>query len=284
VSTIFRYALSRSRGAILGWGIGLFLLGLLLMPLYDTIAQQQEGLLRLVKDYPAEIGALFGDLNKIGTPEGYLNIEFFSYMPLVLGIFAIGAGSGLLAADEEDGRLDLLLAHPISRTSLFFGRLLAFVASSVAILILAWLGLCIPSLSSKLFDLGFGAMLLPFVSLLCELLLFGVLALFLSMILPSRRASSLISGAVLVGSFFITGLSRLNDTLEAAARFSPLTYYQGGEAVKGLNMAWLAGLLGSAVVFIVLAWWRFRRRDIRVSGESGWQLRDMLHIPRPRGA
>ncbi|MBN1483531.1 MAG: ABC transporter permease subunit [Chloroflexia bacterium] len=271
MATVFRYTLRRFRGQILGWGIALALLGLLIVSVYDSIAAQQEQLEELIDIYPAEFTAFLGDMSTFATPEGFLSLEFFSYMPLILGIFAVLAGSGLLAGDEEQGTLDLIMAHPISRTALFSGRLLAFVLATVAILAIAWLGLVLP-MNWSLLEIGWGKIWLPLLSLLAELLLFGTLALLLSMLLPSRRLASMTAGLLLVASFFITGLAQLNQDLEPFAKLSPLNYYQTQEAFQGLNGAWFAGLLGAAVVFAVLAWWCFQRRDIRVGGEGGWRL------------
>ena len=100
------------------------------------------------------------------------------------------------------------------------------------------------------------------------------------MLLPSRRASNLLTGVLLVGSFFITSLSNLSESLEPVAKFSPLTYYQGGEAIHGLNLTWLAALLGFACLFLLLAWWRFQARDIRVSGEGSWPFADRIRARR----
>ncbi len=80
------------------------------------------------------------------------------------------------------------------------------------------------------------------------------------------------AGLALVTSYFITSLARLNPSLETIADASPLNYYQSGQAILGLNIAWLSGLLASAVLFAALAWWLFERRDIRVGGEGGWRL------------
>ncbi len=280
MATIFRYTLRRFRGQILGWGIALALLGVLLVSMYDMIAAEQDQLEDLLKLYPQEFTAFFGDFSAFGTPEGFLAVEFFSYMPLILGIFAVLMGSGLLVSDEESGQLDLIMAHPIGRTALFLGRLLAFVAATVAILAIAWLGLVVPMNWSSM-DLGWGRLWLPMLSLLAELLLFGMMALFLSMVLPSRRLAATTAGLLLVASFFITGLAKINQDLEPVAKLSPLNYHQAQEAFQGLNGTWLAGLLGSAVVFAALAWWRFQRRDIRVGGEGGWRLPS---LPFRRGA
>ena len=267
--TIFRYTLRRFRGQILGWGIALALLGVLLVSMYDSIAAEQEQFQELLKIYPPELTAFLGDISSFATPEGFVSLEFFSFMPLVLGIFAVLTGSGLLVSDEENGRLDLIMAHPVSRMALFMGRLLALVAATVAILAVCWLGLVIPMNWSSM-DIGWGRMWLPLLSLLAELLLFGTMSLFLSMVLPSRRLAATTAGLLLVASFFITGLAKINEDLETIAKLSPLNYYQAQDAFQGLNGVWLAGLLGSAVVFAALAWWRFQRRDIRVGGEGGW--------------
>lgn len=270
MTTIFRYTLSRFRGQILGWGIAILLLGLMLMWFYPSIAEQQETLEQLLEIYPAELSAFFGDLSAMATPEGFLSVEYFSYMPLILGIFALLMGSGLLASDEENGTLDLVLAHPVSRTALFLGRLIAFVVATLAILAISWLGLVIGTVWTSPAP-GWGEMALPFLSLLAILLLFGALALLLSMLLPSRRLAAMTAGLVLVASFFITGLAHISEELETIAKFSPLNYYQSGEAMNGLNHQWFWGLVAFAVLFALLAWWRFQARDIRVGGEGGWQ-------------
>lgn len=269
--TIFRYTLRRFRGQILGWGIALALLGMLLISMYDSFAAEQEQFEDLLEIYPSEITAFLGDITTMATPEGWVSLEFFSYMPLILGIFGVLMGSGLLVSDEESGTLDLIMAHPVSRTALFLGRLLAFVTATVAILTIAWLGLIVPMTWSSM-DLGWGRLWLPMLSLLAVLLLFGTISLLLSMLLPSRRLAATTAGLLLVASFFITGLAKLNEDLETIAKFSPLNYYQSGEAMSGLNLQWFWGLVAFAVLFALLAWWRFLRRDIRVGGEGGWRL------------
>jgi ABC-type Na+ efflux pump permease subunit len=69
--------------------------------------------------------AFFENMYRITTPVGFIDVYYFSYLHLIIGILAISAGAGLVAADEERGVLDLIMAHPISRTALFLGRWLA---------------------------------------------------------------------------------------------------------------------------------------------------------------
>lgn len=270
---IFRSSFRRLAGQMLGWGVALGLLGLYLMTFYDIVAQQKDSLVELLSGYPPELLALFGEFGEIEamfTPEGFLGIELFEFLPLILGIFALLTGSGLLAADEEKGTLDLLLAYPISRTGLFAGRVLAFVAALAGILGLMWLGLVVGRLWSTI-DLSPAVLARPFYSAGAVILLFGSLGLLLSLLLPSRRAAASISGLALAASFFVTSLARVNPDLEPLTRLSPLTYYQGGDALLGLDAGRLVGLLAVSISFLVVAWWLFERRDIRVAGEGGWR-------------
>jgi hypothetical protein len=100
--TTLRYTLSSLRGQILGWGLGVAALGLLLVPFYDVFMGQQADFLQMIESYPPEFLAFFGgDAASLATTEGYLGMYGFSMLPLIVGIFAVIAGSGLLASDEE---------------------------------------------------------------------------------------------------------------------------------------------------------------------------------------
>ncbi len=279
--TVLRYGLRQFRGQMIGWGIGLALLGLLLMWFYPTIAEQQDLLEQLMEAYPPEFFAFFGGLADFTTAEGFLSVELFSYLPLVLGIFAVLGGSGLLASGEEQGTLDLVLAYPVSRSALFAGRFLSLLVATAVILTISWLGLAIPTLWIS-FELSWLELLLPFLPLAAQVLLFASLALLLSMLLPSRRMAAMASGILLVASYFISGLANAIPDLETLAQLSPVTYYQIRGFSDGLNLEWLAGLLTASVLFTAAAWWRFQRRDIRVAGEGGWRLPVVGILPRLR--
>ena len=266
----FKHTIRRLRGQTIGWSIGLVLYGLLLGSFFDTVAAM-EGLDELMKGYPPEMLAFFGNMTAMTTPWGYLDIEYFTFINMIIGIFAIGACVNLIVGDEEKGLLDLVLAHPISRSGLYWGRLLAFTTVIVTILLIAWLSLVIPS-SAYGFDLTPTEFLRPYLSLFAILMFFSTFALFLSLILPSARLAGMLSGALMVLNFLLIGLSNINPDLEPFLKFTPMVYYQGGEAIIGLEWEWLIGLLTTSLIFALLAWIPFLKRDIRVSGEHSWAL------------
>jgi ABC-2 type transport system permease protein len=269
--TTWRYTLIRLRGQIIGWGLAIAALGLLIVPFWDLFMEQQSDFLEMLENYPPEFLAFFGgDAAALMTPEGFLGMYGFALLPPILGIFAVLAGSGLLARDEEGGQLDLILAHPVGRTRLFWGRLLALIAAEVGIVILGWLGFSL-LLGGSTMAISWGQMALPFLPLLAQLLLYATLALVLSMVLPARRYAATLAGVIMVASYLLSSMARLSPDLETIARFLPYEYYQSGDALNGLNWAWFLSLMGASAAIALLAWWRFRARDIRVAGEGSWR-------------
>jgi ABC-2 type transport system permease protein len=272
---IFLYSLRRLRGQIIGWGLVFLLISWPLVALYDKMVEQKETFEKMMgafKEIIAGMAPKDVDIARFDNPDTFLSLRYFAFMPIILGIYAVLNGSGLLAADEESGTLDLVQAHPVSRTGLFLGRFLALVAATLILLTIAYVGLIIPMSGTALQEkVSLGRVVLPFLSLLAVLLFFGALALLLSMVLPSRRLAAMATGFVLLAGFFFTSFARANPDLETFARLSPLDYYQSGEAINGLNWAWFGGLVVLAGLFTGLAWWRLERRDIRVAGEGSWR-------------
>jgi ABC-2 type transport system permease protein len=270
-TTVFRYTLLRLRGQIIGWGLALAALALLVASLYDAALQMRAQLEQLLDTLPSELMMFVGGVDRVFSPAGFLDTRFFSIMPLLLGVFAVIFGSGLIAGDEENGTLDLILAHPVRRFDLIAGRWLAFCVALLGILAMAWLGLIIAS-SFTLIKFGGLDMALPFISLFGILIWFGGLALLLSMIVPSRRLAASLTGLILAASYFITTFAHISPNLIGLAQWSPLTYYQGGGALEGFNTGDFLGLLFMSLVFMASAMWLFQRRNIRIAGEGGWRL------------
>jgi len=255
---------------ILGWGLGLGLLGYWMFDIYETMFGMDVDLQQMIAAFPDEMMAFFGgaDVN-VFEPAGFLHLEFFSYIPLILGFVAVSGATGLIAKEEEAGSLELILAQPVSRSAVFWGKLLALLATFILIMVLIWSGFAIGLARTDTFDLTQGQLVQPFISLLAVVLVFLSLALLLSMILPTSGSASMVANFVLIASFFITSLAQIEDRLATLNRFSPLNYYQGGKALSSLDGESLLILYGVSILLTLLAWGLFLKRDLHFSG-TGW--------------
>ena len=223
--------------------------------------------------FPKELMAFFGQqggcnyANQFPEP-GIL----FLYAPLILGIMVVSTASGLVARREEDGTLELVIAQPISRSKVFWGKLLALLVSLTLILGLTWSGFAIGMGQGGTFDFSLWEMSRAFISLFAVLLVFLSLALLFSMVLPSSTTAGLVSGFLVVVFYFVSSLSNIDEKLEGINRFSPMKYYQGGEAIEQFEPEHLLILLGTSLIFILLSWLIFERRDLRFGGSGGLRM------------
>ncbi len=269
---IFRRKLVKNWLMILGWGGGLGFLGWFMLDIYDTFFEQNIDYTNIFQAFPEDMLAFFGGSGDLLSPETFLGVEFFSYIPVILGIMVITNAARLISKREEEGTLELILAQPVSRSAVFWSSLLALIVSLMLILALTWAGFAIGLENVNNFELTLEEISRPFVSLFAVLFLFLSLSLFLSMILPNSGAAGLTSAFLLIASYFITSLARIEESLEAVNHFSPLKYYQGGGAIGGLDMNHLLVLFGFAVLFIGAAWFFFEKRDLRFGGSGGLRL------------
>jgi len=270
--TIFRRQLAKNWLMILGWGLGLGFLGGYILDIYESFFEQNINLNQFMEVLPEDLLAFFGSSGDLLSVQGFLGIEFFSYIPVILGIMAVSSASRLITRKEEDGTLEIILAQPISRSAVFWSKFLGLVISIILILVFTWSGFAIGLSQAETIDLSYLELLRPFISLFAVLFAFLSLSLMLGMILPSSSAAGLVAGFFLIGSYFVTSLSRLNESLEKVNNFSPLKYYQGGEAMSGLDYQALGILFGLSVVFIGIAWFFFEKRDLRFGGSGGLRL------------
>lgn len=271
----FKNTLRRLKGAIIWWGISLFLYGMFMASLFENIQEMGDAFLVILEAYPPEMLAFFPEIFDILKPVGYLDVYYFGYMTFILGMFTVGAFAKLLVGDEEAGILDLVMAHPLSRSAIFWGRVLGLVAAIGLIMLISWVGWMIPPGPENL-TLNGVELFTPYLPLFAVQLLFGGLALLLSMILPAARAAGGLSAGLLIGNYLLTGFANINEDLKPIFDLTPLRYYQGADAINGLDWNWMGGLLLVSVVLALLAWWRFQRRDIRVGGEGTWQLSNLI--------
>jgi len=270
---ITSYSLRRSLWAIIGWGIPLMLLGIITIPFYDLVAENEKQLRPVLENLKPLVKSFIGgdEAEQIFTPQGFISLRYFAFLPVILGIYGSVSGSGLLAADEERGILDFVMAHPVSRGQLFWGRVFAFTISLWSIIGLGWLGLWIGVIKAGSMSFPPFQLLLPYLSVFAVTWFFACFSLALSMFMPSRSSAAMVSGIVVLAGYIITTLSKAIKGLESWAVFSPLTYYQS-DAMMGFKIVLFGKLFLISLFLLLLARTGFGFRDIRVAGDGGWKL------------
>jgi ABC-2 type transport system permease protein len=134
------------RNAILGWGLGVCFFPLVYVTLYPSFADQM-GAFQEMMDM-----AFYQAMGiNMGSFESYVASTVINMVPLILCIFAVMNGTGTLAGEEDDGRLELIVALPIPRWQIVTVKALAIGVALFLILVLVSLGaaLSLASIASQ---------------------------------------------------------------------------------------------------------------------------------------
>lgn len=223
------------------------------------IVQQTEKQLKgLYESSPV----LSGLISKVGggdvTTNATLLSFFFVFLPVLLMAFAVTQASRW-AADEEEGLQELVLATPQPRFKVLLAQFGAIATSAVIIgvatLVLTALGSVLSGLA-----LDWGNLAAASLSIIPLGLLMAALGYLFSGWLRTAVDTGLLS-LLLVIWFVISFIGPELGWSNSVLRLSAFDYY-GTPIVHGLPVGDTLIVLAVAVVALVLATWRFGRKDI----------------------
>ncbi|MGF1504947.1 MAG: ABC transporter permease subunit [Anaerolineae bacterium] len=264
---LFKHELFSRWSAVLGWGIGLGAFGVMYTSIFPQVADEVSLLADL------QIYAALGiDLTSF---EAFIASTTIQFVPILLGIYAIITSTATLAGEEDDGTLETLVAMPIARWQIVTAKAAAIAVALALTLLLAGLinAPVLAAVSQTVeVDVAPGQLIAVVLSGWPIVLAFTMIGLFLSALLPTRRAASLTLAVLFIASYFAENLSGMVSSLEAIKPFSLFTYFDSSADVfrEGVRAGDAAVLLAVAVVFFGLALWAFHRRDLTV-GAWPWQ-------------
>lgn len=245
-------ALRAQRGLLLGWGAGLATLGLLYGAVLPTLPD-------LVASNP-EIADVFG--GSAGAEQA-LVLAFLRYVHVLLALLVAAAAVAStlhLRAEEEAGRLELLLATPARRPQVLLAAVTVAALAVVVLSALAGLGLGVGELAATP-----GAGVAGLGTRVVDQLAYGPAAAVLAGLavavvgLQPRWSVLAWAALALVGTQVLLGETlRLPDSVLAASPFEHLP----GLPVEPFTVVPGAVELGVAAALVVLGLVGLRRRDV----------------------
>ena len=130
--------LATRRRSTLGYSVGLAIYTLVVVALYPAFKDATD-LDQMLTDQPG-LSALFGINGPLTTPDGWLSGNIYaSFLPLILLFVTIGHGAATLAGEEGRGRLDLVMALPVTRRSVVVQKPTAMTLTASAVAVVTFL-------------------------------------------------------------------------------------------------------------------------------------------------
>ena len=197
--------------------------------------------------------------SNVGVNAGFLSAMFF-FLPLMLMAFAVTQVSGW-SADEQDGRLELVLAAPQTRVRVLLGRFAALGTATAAIGVMTLLASAGAATASGL-SLDMGNLAAATLGMIPLGLLIAAIGYLASGWLRTAADTGLLS-FVLAAWFFISFIGPELKLPDATLRLSAF-YYYGTPLLHGLQLTSVLGVLVVAALALWLGTLRFANKDIGV--------------------
>lgn len=257
--------LRQRRWSVLWWVLGIGAFVTLTLAVYPSFRDQAAQLDASLQSIPQAARSLFTDTGNFLSPIGYLSSQiYYLLLPLLLSFLAVSLGASLIAREEQQRTIELLLARPVSRAALLLGKatagLVVLLAVSAAVAVLASVEVAVIG-----FD-GVRAQDVFLATLMCTLfaLLSGTVAFTLTAVGRLGRGLSIgLAVLVTLGGYIMSSLDGTVRWLRWPARLLPFHYYHPAAILGGqFTGREAAGMAAAICILMVIAWAAFRRRDI----------------------
>jgi ABC-2 type transport system permease protein len=252
----------KARGTVLA--VMLILVFVTYMVMMFPQIQQMAGLDELMSS-PA-IQALLGKTANFTTFDGLMSTEAFTLLGLVICGYVGFLAASFLAGEIEMKTIDLLLAQPVTRVRLVVMRYGVLVPVAI-VLMLAILASIYAGTQYMNIAASYDWFAYALVCLAMFTLAFGSISLFISAILSDGRVAAMVSLGILFVMYFMETVGQSVEKLEIVRSLSLFHYarYTDMLVYHDLSLGNLSILVAVAIVFLGLAAFAFRRRDINVA-------------------
>jgi ABC-2 type transport system permease protein len=233
--------------------------------IYPLITKQMDSLLQVLDSMPQELLKAFGsDGASMTTLEGILSGKQFNMLwPIITVVFTTNFAAYSIAQEVDKKTFSILLAQPISRAKIYWGKYLTGFLFSLLYVVLT---VPITILVVKLFNVSINEVNVLKFSLEATFFTFAFysVAFMISAIAKDTGPVYFICIGMVIGMYFLQVMSILLTQLEPLKYFSAFYYSDSARSlVKGILMP--EGILVFSVIGVVSALigaFAFNKRDI----------------------
>lgn len=260
--TVWTKTLREQRRTLIWWAVAIGLVVLMYCTFYPSIRSNAAQFNQYMRNLPEAVRNMLGGSN-IASPEGYLTSEIFSFMgPILLLVYAIGAGARAIAGEEDARTLDLLLSTPVRR-----GRVVSdkFVAMTIGTFVMAATAWIVTAVAGPGFELkvSFEGLTAAYLNLFLLGLGFGAIALAVGAATGSKTLSIGVASGLALLTYLLKTFASVVSWLHPYRLLSPFHYYTGHEPLlNGFTPLDPIVLASISVVALGVALLAFAERDL----------------------
>ena len=259
--TVFKHELRQGRSALIIWTASIsFMLGVCIV-IYPEMSTQMGDISAMFADMGSFSQAFGMDRINFGEFLGFFGVECGNVLGLGGAFFAALLGISALAKEEKEHTAEFLLTHPVSRTRVITEKLCAVIVQIVImnLAVIAVTALSVLIIGEEADIKIFALLFLSFFLMQLEVaaVTFGISAFL-------RRGSLGIGLGLAAVFYFMNIVANLIDETKFLKYITPFGYTESADIIAdgALNGGYLAVGMALAALGVILAFWKYGRKDI----------------------
>jgi ABC-2 type transport system permease protein len=262
---IFKRELKSNFKSLLIWGVIMILFISMAMAKFSAYEGNPEMLAILDSMPPALLEAFQMNAFNLTTVTGFFGV-CFTYFALLGSVFAAMLGSDIITKEERDKTVEFSLTLPIPRQRLITSKILAAVVNCIAFLLIIW-GTSLLSVAKYQPDRDFYQFLsLSMLALFILQMTFLAVGIFLGCSMKHYKRAGSIAVSLLLGTYFLSIISGLNENLDFLKYFSPFKYFDPATLLheSRLDITYVLISAGIIVVALIGGYVTYAKRDLYI--------------------
>ncbi|WP_435077964.1 ABC transporter permease subunit [Halococcus sp. AFM35] len=263
---VLRYEGEHRLKSALGISVAFALLALLFVasaPLITTNVAASAQFKQVMAELPQPFIEAFG-LESMTSLEGLLAGEFYTLMWAVFfGLYLAYSAAGSIRSDIDEDRMDVLLANPVSRTSVLIEKFLALLVPILVASVLTPAAIYVGTLFIGP-SIAIEELVMVHVLAVPYLLCCGAIGLVLSVLLDDTDTAQNAAIGVLFALYLLQSFIPVTE-YGWLANIAPMTYFDANEVLlEGTyDFTSAAILLAATLVLLAVSQFHFTRMDIQ---------------------
>lgn len=262
---IFLRELRANLRSLLIWGVVAVALIFIAITKFSAYEGNPEMVAVLDSMPPALLETFQMNTFNLTTITGFYGVMFV-YFSLIATISAAMWGSDVISKEERDKTVEFTLTLPVTRQKLITGKILAAMVNCIALLLIIW-GTSLAAVAQYQPDSAFYEFLaLSMLALFIIQMVFLAVGFFLGCSMKQYKRAGAVAVSVLLGTYFLSIISGLNENLEFLGFFSPFTYFDPAKLLNEstIEVSYVLLSLAIIVVLTIGGYFTYAKRDLYI--------------------
>lgn len=261
-TTLLYHELRQGFKSLTIWTVAILFLIVTCIALFPEMNAQMEGMNEMFASMGAFTQAFGMDRLNFGTFIGFYSIECGNILGLGGAFFAALLGIGAIAKEESNHTAEFLYTLPLSRNRILGTKLVAVLLQIIVLNVLIF---AVSALSASLVEknLDWHTMILLHTAFLCAQVEIAAICFGISAFVKGNGLGIGLGVALLL--YFMNIIANISEPVSFLKNITPFAYAEAADIVADgtLNGARLLIGLGMSIAAVLLAFWKYSRKDLK---------------------